>query len=521
MTRTQHAARVVALMILASGLLGWLARHAEILFADGLRYIEQAHRIDYGALRDGLFRSVDHPAYPLAITAVHHALANGESPEAWQKAAQGAAVLAGILLVIPVYLVSLEIFGSRSAWLGCLLAYAAPLTGHVLADTLSEGTFLLFWMWGLWAALKFLKEGTFGWLPLTIGFSALAYLSRPEGVLLPAALVASLALMPLLRSTRLNWPRWWAAIGFLVLGPGLLIGPYVAMKGGLGTKPAVARLLGTAPKSAADAVERPRPLDPDQTTAATYAQATRAMAFAVRDAATLPLLALALLGVVRARPEKGMSRAWLLLAILAAASMLGLIRLHATGGYCSPRHAMVLAFLIFPAAAAGLDYLLSTLTIPARWIGQGEGNFRPGPAVWLLALVGFGAWCAPRTLAPINESYAGYRAAGQWLKQNVPADAWVVDPTGWSLYYGERPGYTFANLVDTARDPNIRWVIAREAHLNGPWWYCDRLRALVGEHEPTLMFPAEPRPRQSRVYVFDLQAPPNQAAAGAKGVIRR
>src|SRR5207249_9770236 len=118
-----------------------------------------------------------------------------------------------------------------------------PLTGHVLADVLSEGTFLLFWTWGLWAAVRFLKQGTFGWLPPTIGFGVLAYLSRPEGLLLPAALVATLAMMPLLRSTRLNWPRWWAAVGVLVIGPALLVGPYVAAKGGLGTKPAVARLL--------------------------------------------------------------------------------------------------------------------------------------------------------------------------------------------------------------------------------------------------------------------------------------
>ncbi len=131
-----------------------------------------------------------------------------------------------------------------------------PLTGHVLPDVLSEGTFLLFWTWGLYAALRFLREGSFAWLPPTIGFAALAYLARPEGLLLPMALVACLAAMPILRSTRMLWPRWWAAVGFLVIGPALLVGPYVAMKGGLGTKPAIARLLGTAPKSAATAVER-------------------------------------------------------------------------------------------------------------------------------------------------------------------------------------------------------------------------------------------------------------------------
>ncbi len=520
MTRTQHAARIVALMIVASGLLGWLARHTGILFADGLRYVEQAKRIDYGALSDGLFRSVDHPAYPVTIALVHRALGSDNGPEAWQAAAQIAAILAGIALMMPLYLVTLELFGDRAAWLACLLAIMVPQTGHVLADALSESTFLLFWLWGLWTALRFLRDGAFGWLPPMIGFAALAYLSRPEGLLLPAALVATLGLLPLLRSTRMNWPRWWAAIGFLVLGPGMLIGPYVAMKGGLGTKPAVQRMLGTAPRSAPDAVERQRPLDPNQSTARTYAQAGRAVLIAIRDAATLPVLALAALGFARAWPPGVRSRAWLLLGVIAVASVLALIRLHATGGYCSPRHAMVLAFLLFPAAAAGLDGVLRSAAIPGRWLGLGEGRFTAGPAVWALVLVGFGAWCAPNTLAPLNDSNAGYRDAGYWLKQNVPATAWVVDVTGWSLFYGERPGYTFANLDDTARDPNIRWVIAREAHLRGPWRYCDRLRRLVGEREPIVIFPVDPRPKQSKVFVFDLLSAPIQQARAEPGPIQ-
>src|ERR687894_435817 len=94
-----------------------------------------------------------------------------------------------------------------------------------------------------------------------------ASLPRPEGLLLPGALLATLLLMPLMRTTRLNWPRWGAAMAFLVLGPLLLVGPYLAIKGGVATKPAVARLLGTAPRSAPLAVERERPLDPDQSTA--------------------------------------------------------------------------------------------------------------------------------------------------------------------------------------------------------------------------------------------------------------
>lgn len=516
MTRIQHAARLALLMALAAALLGWLARHTEICFADGLRYIDQAQRIERGALAEGLFRAVDHPAYPLAIAGVH-AILGGESPDAWQVAAQVAAILAGVLLVVPLYLVALEVFGDRGAWLAVVLAYAVPLTGHVLADTLSESTFLLFWTWGTWTALKFLRRGAFGWLPPTIGFSALAYLSRPEGLLLPAALVGALALMPLLRSTRLNWPRWWAAVGFLVIGPGLLIGPYVAMKGGLGTKPAIQRLLGTAPKSPADAVERQRPLDPGQSTAKTYALAARAMLGAVRESATTPVLILAVVGLALAWPPGERSRAWLFLAVIAGAAALALIRLHATGGYCSPRHAMVLALLLFPAAAYALDRLIGSIVIPGRWVGLEEGRYSAGPAVWALVLAGLMVRYAPSTFAPINAEFQGYREAGRWLhaEQAAPGSP-VVDVTGWALYYGQRHGYTFANVGYASGDPGIRWVVVREQHLHGPWTYCKQIQALVGDLRPIKTFPEHPGPRQSKVLVFDRAELVQQAAGGTK-----
>ena len=150
-TRTEHVARMGLLMIAAAGLLGWQASHTDIFFADGLRYIAQACAIAAGRLIDGVVRAIDHPVYPLAIVAAH-GLVGGDDPVHWQTAAQVASILAGILLVIPFYLVSREVFDGRSAWLACLLSYAVPLTGHVLADALSESIFLLFWTWGLWSA---------------------------------------------------------------------------------------------------------------------------------------------------------------------------------------------------------------------------------------------------------------------------------------------------------------------------------------------------------------------------------
>ena len=506
MTGRQHAARIVLLVGCAAGFLGWMAGHSAVMFNDGLRYIAQARRIDAGSWKDAILRSVDHPAYPLAIATAHRTLGAPDTPDGWQKAAQAASVVAGALWVVPLYLVALELFGGASAWLAVLLAFVVPTTGHVLADVLSEGLFLLFWTWGLYTALRFLRDGSFAWLPPTIGFAALSYLVRPEGLLLPMALVACLAAMPLLRSTRMLWPRWWAAVGFLVIGPALLVGPYVAMKGGLGTKPAIAKLLGTAPRAAATAVERQRPLDPNQSTATTYALATKAMAEAVRDSVTIPLLPFAVVGFAMAWPPGARSRSWLLVTIILVATALALIRLHATGGYCTPRHAMVIAYLLIPAAASGLHQLVNRLTIPGRWIGREDAAYKPGPAVWLVVVGGLLAFSGRETLAPINEPMAGYRDAGRWVAEHVPAGEKVADLTGLSLFYGERDGYTYANIIDAPNDRGLRYVVVREAHFRGPWPYCEQVRAVVGDLQPVATYPENPKGRQAKVFVFERPA---------------
>ncbi len=508
MTTAQHGLRIGLLAVLAAGLLGWLSGRTAIFFDDGLRYIGQAQALSRGSVKDGLLHAVDHPAYPAAI-AIAHAALGGDSPQAWQTAAQSASVLIGVLLVLPLYMVSKEIFGDRPAWLAVALTYAVPLTGHVLADVLSEGTFLFFWTWGLYSALRFLRDGTFLWLPPTILGGGLAYLSRPEGLLLPAAMIATLAVVPLMRATRMNWPRWWAAVAFLVIGPALVVGPYVAARGGIGTKPAVQRLLGTAPRSAPDAVERARPLDPNQSAAITYAEAVKAVLSAIREAVTLPLVPLAVLGWIGSMRREGRSRAraWVFLGLIALAAFLALVRLHVTGGYCSPRHAMVLAFLMVPAAAAAIDRLLSALPIPSAWIGLKPGErMAAGPVVWVAAGVAFASFVSARQAEPINFTKEGYKGAGAWVAAHVPPGAKVVDVTGLSLYYSGHPGYTFATLDQAPADPDLRWVVVRDNHLKGPWTYCKRLDALVGGLAPVAEFPEAAKPGQAHVYVFERAA---------------
>src|SRR5262249_46635106 len=150
----------------------------------------------------------------------------------------------------------------------------------------------------------------------------------------------------------------WAAVALLVLGPAALVGPYVALKGGLGTKPAVARVIGTLPESPPAALERERPLPPDQTAAETYRIATSRAVKAARGAVTWPWIPLAAVGLLAAGRGADRARAWLFLGVVVVASMAGLVRLHATGGYCTVRHALVPALVFVLAAARGLSWVL-------------------------------------------------------------------------------------------------------------------------------------------------------------------
>jgi len=164
---------------------------------------------------------------------------------------------------------------------------------------------------------------------------------------------------------------------------------------------------------------------------------------------------------------------------------------------------MILAYIMIASAAFGLERLITSISIPGRWLGQKDGRYRLGPIAWIAALVALVVTYKPELDAPINDQFQGYRGAGAYLAANVPLDAKVIDLTGWSLYYGERPGYTFANLIEAMGDKSVERIIVRDAHLDGKWEYCQQLRQLIGDHTPMTKYPEHPTGKQSIVFVYD------------------
>ncbi len=167
--------RLLLLLAGSALLLGWVIKHSEPTSNVGLRYIEEARQIERGGWGEGLYRGIDHPLHPLGIAAAHR-LFDGDSPGSWQRAALLFSFASAVLLVVPIYLLGRELFGEDAAVLGAVLLMANSLVGSLVVNVQSETSFLLWWSFGLWAAVRFLREGRFLWLPLAIGLGALAYL---------------------------------------------------------------------------------------------------------------------------------------------------------------------------------------------------------------------------------------------------------------------------------------------------------------------------------------------------------
>ena len=527
MTRMQHAGRIGWLMVAAAALLGWELYHSEATFADGLRYIHRAEHLGGQSPMVGLVQGVDHPLHPLGIAAAHK-LIGGTGPASWQHAAIGLCFASAVLLVIPTYLLALELFGPSAAWMACVLALVNPIIGYVVVNVLSETTFLLWWTFGLWGAVRFLREGRFLWLPLAIAFGALAYLTRPEGMLLPAAIVLTLALMPVLPATRINWPRWWRALAFLGVGFVVLAGPYIALKGGLGTKPGIARVLGLAPRSDPMGLERERPLPPGQTISETYRLATSRMIEKFGESVTPPLFAVGIFGVALSIYQGMRIRAWLLLLIVLAASAFGLVRLHATGGYLTVRHGLIPGMILTIAAAHGLTWLMGKASIPGRWLGWPQERVRPGPAVWGAVLAGLVLYPNLHRLGPHNAGpYSVYVSTGRWIAEHAHESERILDMTNWSLFFSERPGYPFSQVYAAPADPNLRWIVVRKPHLDGHWRYSQILKDMIGGRQPIATLPDTASDHQVQVRIYDLKSskdarPPAMALdASASGAARR
>ncbi|MCP4687369.1 MAG: hypothetical protein GY859_04915 [Desulfobacterales bacterium] len=143
---------------------------------DGVIYISAAQEFAEGNFREGL-AIYPMPFFSLIIAFVHFFIPS------WLMAARLVSIISLILSVIPLYLLTRDLFNREAAFWGCLAFILAPINQEWTVLIGRGPIFLLFFAWAVFFAQRALSDEKI-WLFFTTGFFAcVAILCRIEGVL--------------------------------------------------------------------------------------------------------------------------------------------------------------------------------------------------------------------------------------------------------------------------------------------------------------------------------------------------
>src|SRR5262249_44854874 len=180
-------ALLVLLLAITAALRVWLLCHKEVPARDSISFISLAWQFEHRPWLQALKDAEQHPAYPLLVLAASVPVrAWAPAPDAllMQFAAQLVSVVAGTLLVIPMFYLGRELFSRGVGFWAALLFQCLPASSRVLSDGISEATFLLFATTGLFCGVLGLHRRR-AWYFAACGVcGGLAYLTRPEGGLI-------------------------------------------------------------------------------------------------------------------------------------------------------------------------------------------------------------------------------------------------------------------------------------------------------------------------------------------------
>lgn len=483
---------LVLLVLLASGVRAWMIDHTAVAARDSIGFIRYAWQLEHQPWRTVLKSSLHPPLYPATVLAVSvpvRRLLHTSDCFAMQYSAQLASSLAGIVLVIPMFYLGKELFDRRVGFWSAALFQCLPVSSRALSDGLTEGLFLLLAATVFVLACRALRNGSvvrFGLCGLCGG---LAYLTRPEGVLLVGTIGLVLLGQQMLPAWRKHWGRTLACAASLGLTALLVSAPYMTIIGGFTNKTTPNGILRAG---AAEHGEEETPVDremPSPSAAICYTANTPALAVVwgtwwptwteshhggslswgleayIKEVGKgfhylvwLP----AFLGLwwfrERLRSAPG---AWVMLLVCVLHSLL-ILRVAAVAGYLSERHSLLLVLCGSFWAAAGVQ------EIPRRLSAIGARlAYNPKIVTWgghpraveVLLLVLMTVYGLPSTLKTMHPSRIGHREAGRWLADNTDPSDEVIDPFCWANYYAGRDFLSGTQPLPASGHVPMRYVV--------------------------------------------------------------
>jgi len=136
------------------------------------------------------------------------------------------------------------------------------------------------------------------------------------------------------------------------------------------------------------------------------------------------------------------------------------------------RYSLAMIALTIFYLPAGLDVMTRVLnriyTFRGRFAGFG-GERRPP---WFhFLLVGGVVLCTPKLIfTPLRADKAGYRAAGEWLRHNTPAEAVVAEPDRRIGFYAERPRLTYERYPNWRKADFVVEIAGRDRMQTPEGW---------------------------------------------------
>jgi hypothetical protein len=233
-----HDGRNLVLLIVLALVLGiYLAIVNPCISRDSVLYINMARTLSHDPLRT----AQTYPAgYPFLLHVAHWVgvlFGAGDTPMAWVISSLAVTLLLRLLALIPLYLLSRMLVGTRRGFWAVLILVVLPYPAHGSSDVLREWPFLFFLALGVWLTFLALRRRQW-WLFGLIGLDAgLGYLIRPEcAQLVVYALIGLAVVLVISRSQRPAEPRrrmraLAGAAVLLLLGFAIPAAPYVAWAG--------------------------------------------------------------------------------------------------------------------------------------------------------------------------------------------------------------------------------------------------------------------------------------------------
>ncbi len=529
-------ATAAALLFVACLVQAWTISRAVVPAQDCVRYLIVAQGFERDGLTATLRTQPEQPLFPTLVWLVHGltTAAGWVNTADWAASLQIAAAIPLVLSVLPVYLLFQRLHGDRAALVATLLYCLLGGISRLGADGLSDSTHLALFMAALWCAAQYFDAadgGSPGWLTGCGLFTGLALTARCESVVLPVALVATLALLACLRPSWQAWKRAAFGSATFSLGLTLVLVPYLAWCDALTPTTALTRLMGRAgaaeaaplndfrPGARANAIE-PRWEVPglgrlvfgkkDTSNSSRFHGYLSAGAKLLHELAqTLHywLAVLASLGLA-ARWRQLVTPLDRFMQCLCAALIVAGILVAARAGYLSTRHVLLLVVLAIGWAGYGIvfvaDWLAGLLTRPverasrllmprpvseqARRLFYGLCPHAGASSMLAAACV---AACGADCSGQLHASREAHREAAQWLMMHAAPSAAVLDSRGWTALYTGRKTYRYEAAQAAFTDPALRYVVVEQAELGASSRRSETMRLLMGHAgEPVARFAA-------------------------------